>query len=108
MKYSELTKEQQADLAAYDKFLRGTLVSLMAVQRAAEPAMWQAFAVANVDPILAQLDGKEEIPNATSLGRAKSLTVTEFKELQSMARGLVQLAQSSLPTIVKAIGCNAE
>jgi hypothetical protein len=106
MEYDDLTAEQKADIARYDTFLRGMISSLFALYKAAGPSQWEAFAKSSVDVPLATLDATEIIPNSTGLAGSKDLTAAEFTALQTMARGLVALANEQLPLIVKAIGIN--
>jgi hypothetical protein len=105
--YEELTDEQRADIAAYDVYLRGVLRTLANVGKDADPAHWNLFAQANVDPVLAQLDTGETIPTSTGMARVKPLTATEFLELQQLARTLSAYLVSKRELIVKCIGVNA-
>lgn len=106
MKYIDLTAEQKADIARYDTFLRGMISSLFGLYKQAAPAQWEAFAKSSVDEAVKELDPTAIIPNSTGLAGAKDLTAAEFTALQTMARGLVSLANEQLPLIVKAIGIN--
>lgn len=106
MKYEELSAIQRADLAAYDRYLRGVFSSLAAIARQADPDQWAAFAAANVDPLLAQLADEAAIPNATGLGGAKELTAAEFRRLQAIGRALLASLADERALLVKAVGVN--
>ena len=106
MNFEKLTAEQQADIERYDTFLRGMISRLFALYKSAGPAQWEAFAKSSVDGPLKSLDPTAIVPNSTGFSGAKDMTAAEFVALQTMARGLVKLADDNLALIVKAIGVN--
>jgi len=103
-----MTEEQAADVALYDRYLRGTLRDLMKVCKAREPVHWNQFAVDRVDGVLATLDDSEVVPNNTGLAGAVDLTVAEFRQLQTIARTLSTMVDENRGLLVKAIGVNAD
>jgi len=105
--YASLNAQQKADLATYDTFLRGTFSSLASLAKESDSMVWNQFAVANVDPVLATVDAAEVIPKSTGLAGAKDLTQAEFLQIQAIARQLTALLATNLPLIVKAVGINA-
>jgi len=108
LQWDDLNPKDAADIQRYDTYLRGILSSLFGVFRQASPEQWSAFSAMSVDPALAALDDMAIVPNSTGLAGAKDLTAGEFKQLQAMSRGLVQLAIDNLPLVVKAIGINGK
>ena len=107
MLYEELNPEQTADLATYDRFLRGTLSGLAQLAKGADPATWNQFATSQIDPWLGDLPDTETIPTDCGLGQAKPLTAAEFRQLQTLARQLVATLETNRALLVKAIGVNA-
>jgi len=107
MTYEELTNEEKAAIASYERMLRGTVARLMAIFRDATPQVWNEYAAQSVDPVLKKLDQAATIPNTSGLVGARDLTVAELVELQQLARTLAGYAGSKLSLIVKAVGANA-
>lgn len=102
--YASLTPAQQADLASYDTFLRGTFLQLSALYRNINASVWSQFDVTTVAPIVQSLGATELIPNSTGLANAVPLTQAQFAALEQALQDLNAEWTANFGTIVAAIG----
>jgi hypothetical protein len=107
VKYDELTDDQKADLATYDKFARGLMASLTTLHRQSGSAEMAQWATDNIDGLLDQIDDTEIIPRATNHAGAKDVTAGEMKQARTIMQQMLGLRQANVSLLVKLVGVNA-
>lgn len=104
MAYADLTKDQKEDLAQADNFIRG-LLSTIVQSIDLEMDWWTTV----IDPIMANVNTGEFIPNSSALAGSQDLTKEDLQAIKSwLDVDIAKKILSNKSLVVKAIGINAE
>ena len=103
MAFGDLTQQEQEDLMTADTYIRG-VVSSVTQAIDLEMQWWQEV----IDPIMAQLNNPDVIPNSTNLAGSQDLTKAELQGIKDWVKtSMADMINTNIALVVKAVGINA-
>ena len=107
MDYADLTQEQKDLLDEFDRWLRGTIRSLVAFADEADFNLKQQFYNDQIVPILTALTDGEVIPSSSGLAGIVDVTDVQTAGAAAWVFGIQDDIDTNLSLVVKLIGINA-
>ncbi len=105
--YDSLTQEQKDTIAEGERWLRGTVSSLVAYADVSDFNLKEQYYNDNVLPLLNTLDPGEIIPNSSGLAGATDITEANMKAAMAWVFGIQSDIDTNLALVIKLIGINA-